>query len=100
MAMRCFHRTLKIDEAFYPETLHCLYMINTPIFFSAIWAIIRPWIHPETVKKIRLLGTNYLPELLEGIDIDQIPAEYGGENHNFHWTFPDNLPDNMEEITY
>jgi hypothetical protein len=42
-ALSVFKRTLVIDEAFYPERLECLVMINAPWFFTSIWSIIKPW---------------------------------------------------------
>jgi hypothetical protein len=41
MALSTFRRTLAIDESAYPERLQTLYMINTPYFFCATWAMIR-----------------------------------------------------------
>lgn len=37
------------------------------------------------------MGTNYLPRLLERIDISQIPEEFGGHRRNFGWTAPENI---------
>lgn len=41
-ALSVFKRTLHIDEAFYPERLEVLIMINAPWFFTSIWSTIRP----------------------------------------------------------
>eukprot|EP01038_Epipyxis_sp_PR26KG_P010133 gene10133-13631_t len=90
MAMRIFRKTLVIDESCYPERLHRLYMINAPSFFAAIWSVIKPWLHPVTVDKIQIIGSDYLPKLLECIEIDQIPVEYGGTKTDFFWTVPEN----------
>ena len=90
MALRVFRRTLDIDESCYPERLKRLYMINAPYTFTTIWSMVRPWIDPVTVNKIKILGTNYLEELKKDIDLDQIPIEYGGTKTDFAWTYPDN----------
>ena len=42
-ALRFFKRQISSDEAYYPERLYRLYFINAPIFFTAIWAMIKPW---------------------------------------------------------
>lgn len=91
MAMRAFRRTLVVDEACYPERLKVLFMINAPMAFTALWAVIKPWIDPVTVAKFKILGKNYITELKEYMDENQIPVEYGGTRENFGWSFPDNI---------
>ena len=46
--------------------------------FTPLWAIIRPWLDPVTRDKFRVLGSNYQSELLEVIDAENLPVEYGG----------------------
>jgi len=90
MALNVFRRTLVADEMFYPERLQTLYMINTPVFFTTIWAMIRRWINPVTAQKIRMIGKDYQAVLKEVISEDQIPVEYGGTRVDFPWQFPEN----------
>jgi hypothetical protein len=87
-AISVFRQTLAIDEAFYPERLQCLYMVNAPWFFTATWAMIRPWLDPITANKIRILGSDFLEELRLEIADDQIPPQYGGSGKDFTWTWP------------
>lgn len=87
-AMSVFRQTLVIDEAYYPERLHCLYMINAPWFFTAIWAMIRPWLDPITANKIQIVGSDFMSVLREHIDDSQIPPLYGGTGQDFTWTWP------------
>lgn len=87
-AISVFRQTLAIDEAYYPERLHCLYMINAPWFFTAIWSMIRPWIDPVTANKIQILGSDYMTVLREEIADDQIPPLYGGTGEGFTWQWP------------
>jgi hypothetical protein len=89
-AISVFRQSLSIDEAYYPERLDHLFMINAPWFFTAIWSMLRPWIDPITAEKIMIIGSDYLPTLRKYIDDSQIPAELGGLRENFAWTFPDN----------
>lgn len=90
-ALAAFRATLSIDQDYYPERLHTLFMINAPWFFQAVWAIISPWIDPVTANKIKIVGSDYLPALRELIDDDKIPVQFGGscENVVFEWPFPD-----------
>jgi len=92
-AMNVFIRTVKLDQVMYPQRLETLYIINAPWFFRAIWAVISPWIDPVTAAKIRILGGDYLKVLTEAIDIEEIPAEWGGKRENFPWQFPHNFSD-------
>jgi len=92
-AMNTFIRTVKIDQTMYPQRLETLFIINSPWFFRAIWAVISPWIDPITAAKIKILGSDYLKTLTEYIDIDQVPAEWGGKRAEFPWQFPHNFSD-------
>lgn len=33
-----------------------IYLVNTPMLFRAVWAIIKPWLHPATAAKVRFGG--------------------------------------------
>lgn len=86
--MQTFRRTISIDQDFYPERLHCFYMINAPWFFSAIWAVVKAWIDPLTASKFKILGSDYMDTLKEHIDESVIPKEWGGLNEAMVWTWP------------
>ena len=43
-----------------------------------LWAMVRPWLDPVTKEKFFVLGGSYQSALLEKIDPDQLPVEYGG----------------------
>lgn len=56
---------------------------NTPLAFRAIWAIMRSWIRPETVRRFSLLGGpgSYLRRMQEdGIPLESIPEALGGKH--------------------
>jgi hypothetical protein len=57
-------------------------------YFTAIWAVVKPWIDPVTRDKMELIGTDFLPTLREHIDDSQIPADLGGSYQNFVWSWP------------
>ncbi len=64
----------------YPERSSCILIVNAPSYFCWIWAIVRPFIDPNTQKKVRILSAkDTLPGLLEFIDMNQIPVYYGGQ---------------------
>jgi hypothetical protein len=53
--------------------------------------MVKSWLDPNTAKKIKIIGSNYLEVLKKDIDISQIPVEYGGMRPNFPWMIPDNM---------
>mmetsp|Transcript_8093 Transcript_8093/g.11122 ORF Transcript_8093/g.11122 Transcript_8093/m.11122 type:complete len:330 (+) Transcript_8093:52-1041(+) len=72
-----------IDSNFYPETLQKLFILNSSMTFRTLWAFVKPWIHPLTVARITMLGYDKkynLEQMMEFIDIDQIPEYLGGKN--------------------
>ena len=81
-------RCLALDQYFYPETLKKLFLVNAPWYFTAIYSIVKGLIDPDTAKKIAILGANYLPQLLELIDEETIPLEFGGKCENISWSGP------------
>mmetsp|Transcript_39691 Transcript_39691/g.40453 ORF Transcript_39691/g.40453 Transcript_39691/m.40453 type:complete len:337 (-) Transcript_39691:320-1330(-) len=91
---RAFSQFMSIDQNYYPERLHAMVMINAPWYFTSIWAVIRPWIDPNTVKKVRILGADFLSELRELIDDSVIPEELGGSRKGHCWCAP--YPDSSD----
>jgi hypothetical protein len=80
---KCFTRLFQpyladIDQLHYPERLGVLFVIHAPLMFSAIWAIVRPFLPEETAKKMRLFRGNYRAELQTVIDSKVLPPCYGG----------------------
>ena len=92
-AIEVFRRTIQIDQDYYPERLQYFFMLNTPIFFSAIWTLIKPFVDDVTVNKFKILGSDFQQTLFEYVDPSVIPKELGGTNEKFQWVFPGNLPE-------
>ena len=70
--------TSSIGQNRYPETMGKFYIINAPWAFSAVWAIIKPWLDEVTVSKINILGGGYKDTLLKQIPKENLPKEFGG----------------------
>ena len=62
----------------YPEIMAKIRIINAPWAFSMAWTMVKPWLPERTIKKIKVLGSNYQDELLEEFDPVQLPKAYGG----------------------
>lgn len=83
-----------IDSLCFPETLNKMYIINSPRFFSATWGIIKGWLDPRTANKIEVISNRKTWEtaLLDYVDPDQLPSDYGGIGPN--------TKDTMEKETF
>ncbi len=50
----------------YPDTLYVCYIINSPFIFKACWSMIKMWMDPITLEKIKFIHKdeliNYFPE--------------------------------------
>ena len=68
----------KIGQNYYPETMGKFYIINSPWMFSTVWNVIKGWLYPVTVAKIKIPSGDGRKELLEQIPAENLPAEFGG----------------------
>jgi len=76
--MRVFRATLNISQNYYPERLGKMFIINAPWWFRGVWGMVKGWLDPVTKNKFCIQGSNYQAKLLEVIDANQLPEEYGG----------------------
>lgn len=42
-----------------------MFIVNAPMMFTGIWAIIKMWLDEKTKNKITILGSSYKEELLK-----------------------------------
>ncbi|KAF6029883.1 SEC14L2 [Bugula neritina] len=70
---------IKLLEDNYPEFVKRLIVINAPKIFPIFFKICRPLISDDMNKKMRVYGTNFLPEVLKIIDEEELPAFLGGK---------------------
>ncbi|ELR17313.1 CRAL/TRIO domain containing protein [Acanthamoeba castellanii str. Neff] len=78
-AFDLFKKILGFDQSNYPDSLKSYYVINSPACLKMMYSLIKPLLDPNTRKKVHILGSNYRDTLLEVIDEEHLPAEYGGE---------------------
>ncbi|RKO94996.1 cellular retinaldehyde-binding/triple function, partial [Caulochytrium protostelioides] len=67
-----------IGQNYYPEMMGKMFIINVPMLFTAVWAVVKQFLDEVTVSKISILGSGYKSELLKLIDPANLPAQYGG----------------------
>jgi hypothetical protein len=77
--MRAFRRTTHIDQNNYPECLHRMVIINAPLSFRGVWAVIKPWLDVKTRAKVENHGSNYQKRLQELVAPEHTPTIFGGE---------------------
>lgn len=74
------------DSDHYPERLGTLFVINAPSVLSIAWKVIQGFLDNVTKQKIHIMSSKkeeWLPVLLNHIDINQIPRQYGGNCPDF-----------------
>jgi len=74
---------LGIGSHYFPEQMWKIYLINTPIIFRGMWAIIKLWLHPVTVAKVNIVGNEKaaVKKMTEdGIPLSALPDWIGGKN--------------------
>jgi CRAL/TRIO domain len=69
-----------IDSLCFPETMNKMMIVNGPRFFGATWSIIKGFLDPRTSSKIEVISSKktWQKRLLEFIDAEQLPVDYGG----------------------
>ena len=49
---------------------------------NTLYGMIKPLLHPRTAAKFNFYGSDWKEKLLEDIELENIPVEYGGTNTN------------------
>lgn len=68
----------QVGSDYYPEIMGNLFVVNAPMLFSGIWAVVKGFLDEKTRGKIKIIGGTFLPTLEEYIPIANIPQFLGG----------------------
>ncbi|XP_057726802.1 phosphatidylinositol/phosphatidylcholine transfer protein SFH13-like isoform X2 [Arachis stenosperma] len=69
----------RIDNNYYPETLHRMYIVNAGTGFKKmLWPAAQKFLDPKTIAKIQVYEPKSLCKLLDVIDSSQLPDFLGG----------------------
>mmetsp|Transcript_8526 Transcript_8526/g.23591 ORF Transcript_8526/g.23591 Transcript_8526/m.23591 type:complete len:602 (-) Transcript_8526:105-1910(-) len=79
-ALDCMKAVGKIAD-FFPETLHCMVILNAPTWFAFSWKLIKTFMDPRTARKITVYSNEAKgnARLLELVDKSEIPRNFGGD---------------------
>ncbi len=66
-----------VNTRYYPLTTGKVFVVNAPFWLAGVWSGMKS-LAPDSLTVEILSKSNSLETLLEYIDVDQIPAEYGG----------------------
>lgn len=66
---------IRILQSFYPECLGACYVVDAPWLFHGLYRIVRGFLDPVVVNKIKLLDSS---ELIQLIHPEMVPPRYSG----------------------
>lgn len=78
-AMEILKAQSAMDQAYYPEGLHRLYVANAPTALSVAWSIVKGWLDIRVQQKVVIMKpAETKAKLLEAIDASCLPEFLGG----------------------
>lgn len=63
----------------YPLKVRGIHLLNEPMIFHTVFALIRPFLSDKIKQRIYMHGSNYRESLGQHIPLDILPHEYGGQ---------------------
>ena len=55
-----------------------MYVVNAPMLFTGVWAMVKGFLDEKTRKKITIKGSKYEKDLLELVETENLPDFLGG----------------------
>jgi len=72
-----FSAVNNIDEQHYPDSVAHIFVVNAPLLFTALFAMVRPFLCEDTHAKV-YCSSGVPPELPDILGPDCLPVELGG----------------------
>ena len=82
-AMRHMHLLQKLSneaERAFPESAGSLVLVNCPAGAATLWSIVKQFLDPVVVEKVRIVSGPGTDVILDVFGEDAVPVEYGGKN--------------------
>ena len=75
---------IKIASDNYPESIYKTYIVNAPFVFRTVWSFVSQFLDARQKAKFSIMGSQkeFLPKLLEVMDISDIPVQFGGKDES------------------
>lgn len=55
-----------------------MYIVNAPMLFTGVWAVVKGFLDEKTRSKIKIMGGTFKKELLELVESENLPEFLGG----------------------
>jgi hypothetical protein len=68
----------KVGSDYYPEIMGQTFIVNAPMLFSGVWAVIKGFLDEKTRAKITIKGGSYQSDLLAIVEKENLPDFLGG----------------------
>lgn len=75
---KMIQKSSQISQDYYPEMLGNLFIINTNFVFKMMWKVIKLFLEEKTKSKIKIEGYDYLDNLKEFVELENLPSILGG----------------------
>ncbi|KAM9308894.1 alpha-tocopherol transfer protein [Gastrophryne carolinensis] len=62
----------------FPLKVRGIHLINEPLFFHPVYALIRPFLPDKIKERVHMHGSNFVPTLHQHFSENILPPEYGG----------------------
>ena len=69
----------QVGSDYYPEIMGNMLIVNAPMLFSGIWAVVKGFLDEKTRGKIKIVGGNFMSSLEVFLEREDIPDFLGGE---------------------
>jgi len=82
-----------------PERISQIFVVKPNWLYHVLFAVIKPFMHPDTMAKIHLTKWDPSEELLQVFEPDQLLVEYGGKAiYEYQYTTPSGKPKMEPEL--
>ncbi|XP_069165247.1 motile sperm domain-containing protein 2-like [Procambarus clarkii] len=89
MDMEFIQYMITLFKNYYPWFLNYIIVFEMPWLLSAMWKIIRTWLPPKSIEKIKFVDKKSIQDF---VDLDQCLASWGGTD-NYEYQFePEFIP--------
>jgi len=81
ISVKVTRETAQVLQNQYPERLGVAILYNPPKFFEPFWTVVKPFLEPKTVNKVKFVysdNPNSIKIMEDVFDINQIESSFGG----------------------